>query len=102
MPKRAISVTLDVDNLAWLRAQAGGGRHVSRILNELVGEARAAGRHFGAPRRSIAGTVDLRNYEPERARRDVRGRLDAPHAEPAADPDGPAQPDAGRGPAGSQ
>lgn len=64
MPKRAISVTLDVDNLTWLRAQAGGGRHVSRILNELAGEARAAGRRFGVPMRSIAGTVDLRDYDP--------------------------------------
>lgn len=72
MPKRAVSVTLEVDNLVWLRAQAGGGRNVSRIVNELVGEARAAGRRFGAATRSVAGTVDLANYELGAADRESR------------------------------
>ena len=65
MPKRAVSVTLDVDNLIWLRAQAGAGRNVSRIVNELVSEARAVGRRFGAATRSVAGKVALRGYDTE-------------------------------------
>ena len=77
MPKRAVSVTLDVDNLVWLRAQSGGGRNVSRIVNELVGEARAAGRRFGAATRSVAGTVDLRHFDPAAADREVRKLFDA-------------------------
>ena len=70
--KRAVSVTLDADNLVWLRAQAGGRRSVSRIVNELVGEARAAGRRFGAATRSVAGTVDLRHFDPSAADQDLR------------------------------
>ena len=70
--KRAVSVTLDADNLVWLRAQAGGRRNVSRIVNELVGEARAAGRRFGAATRSVAGTVDLRHFDPSAADQDLR------------------------------
>ena len=75
MPKRAVSVTLDVDNLTWLRAQAGAGRNVSRIVNELVSEARAVGRRFGAATRSVAGTIDLRNYDPAAADRELRAPL---------------------------
>lgn len=75
MPKRAVSVTLDVDNLIWLRAQAGAGRNVSRIVNELVSEARAVGRRFGAATRSVAGTIDLRNYDPAAADREIRALL---------------------------
>ena len=75
MPKRAVSVTLDVDNLIWLRAQAGAGRNVSRIVNELVSEARAVGRRFGAATRSVAGTVDLRSYDPAAADREIRALL---------------------------
>ena len=96
MRKRAISVTLDVDNLIWLRAQAGGGRHVSRILNELVSEARAAGRRFGTATRSVAGTVALRNYDPVTARREVRALLNGVVSRQPDDGGG------GRGPAGSR
>lgn len=77
MPKRAVSVTLDIDNLIWLRAQAGAGRNVSRIVNELVGDARAAGRRFGAATRSVAGTVDLRRFDPPAAERDMGTLFDA-------------------------
>ena len=75
MPKRAVSVTLDVDNLIWLRAQAGAGRNVSRIVNELVSEARAVGRRFGAATRSVAGTIDLRNYDPAAADQEIRASM---------------------------
>ena len=48
MTKRAISVTLDGDNLTWLKARAGaaGVRSVSALLNELVRAPRRSG-HAG-------------------------------------------------------
>lgn len=72
MPKRAISMTLDTENLIWLRAQTGPGRSVSRIVDDLVSSARASRRRPDAATRSVAGTVDLRNFDPEAADRDVR------------------------------
>ena len=102
MPKRAVSVTLDVDNLTWLRAQAGAGRNVSRIVNELVSEARAVGRRFGAATRSVAGTVDLRNYEPAGVGREVRTLINGARRNRSAEPGRPVQPAGRRGPAGSR
>lgn len=102
MPKRAISVTLDVDNLVWLRAQAGTGRKVSRIVNELVSEARAVGRGFGTSARSVAGTVDLRNYDPAAADREVRALVNGVRRGKSAVRRKPAPPSGGRGHAGSR
>lgn len=99
MPKRAVSVTLDVDNLIWLRAQAGAGRNVSRIVNELVGEARAVGRRFGAAVRSVVGTVDLCNYDPAAADREVRALLNGVRRGKAAAPGGVLRAAGRRGPA---
>ena len=93
MPKRAVSVTLDADNLVWLRAQAGARRNVSRIVNELVGEARAAGRRFGAVTRSVAGTVDLRRFDPAAADQEVRARFDAALCRRSGAPARPGQSD---------
>jgi len=74
MAREAVSVTLDADNLLWLRAQARAGRgpNVSQILDRLVGDARASGRSLAAPSRSVVGSVDLRAFDPEAANRDVR------------------------------
>ena len=102
MPKRAVSVTLDVDNLVWLRAQAGGGRNVSRIVNALVSEARAVGRHFGATTRSVAGTVHLDNYEPGAADRDLRVLIGGPRHRQSAVREGPLRRGGRRGPSGAQ
>ena len=77
MAKRAVSMTLDTDNLIWLRAQAGPGGSVSRIVDDLVGEARAGGRRLGTAARSVAGTVDLRNFDPATADRELRALFDA-------------------------
>jgi len=57
--KKAISVTLAADNLVWLRgrAEAGGFRSVSELLDHLVSGARHAG--AAGPARSVAGTVDI-------------------------------------------
>ena len=101
MPKRAVSVTLDVDNLVWLRAQAGGRRNVSRIVNELVGEARSAGRRFGDATRSVAGTVNLRNFDPAAADQEVRALFDAALRRRPAAPPRPAGRNRMRGPAAS-
>lgn len=74
MPKQPVSVTLDADNLLWLRAQAqvGRGVNVSQILDRLVSEARASGRSLAAPSRSVIGTVDLRGFDPAAADRALR------------------------------
>jgi len=59
MGKQAISVTLDADNLRWLRGRAGatGLRSVSELLDRLVTAAREGGR-VGPPR-SVVGTIDI-------------------------------------------
>lgn len=58
MPKSAVSVTLDVDNLLWLRARAAQRkrRSVSDTLDEVVTAARTGGLGAG-PIRSVVGTV---------------------------------------------
>jgi hypothetical protein len=65
MTKRAISVTLDGDNLIWLKGRAGavGVRSVSALLNQLVTAARQGG--HGGPSRSVRGTIDLDPDDPE-------------------------------------
>jgi hypothetical protein len=64
MAKQAISVTLDADNITWLKARkgAGGVRSVSELLDRLVTEARQA-RRVG-PSRSVVGTIDIDASDP--------------------------------------
>jgi len=64
MAKHAISVTLDVDNLTWLKGRAGaaGVRSVSELLDQLVTAARASGQ--GGPSRSVVGTIDIDASDP--------------------------------------
>jgi hypothetical protein len=64
MPKNAISVTLDADNLAWLKARAGSGeaRSVSDLLDRIVSEARE--RRFGTTVKSVVGTIDVDPSDP--------------------------------------
>ncbi|MEQ1897022.1 MAG: hypothetical protein ABL971_06485 [Vicinamibacterales bacterium] len=58
MPKSAVSVTLDVDNLLWLRARAAQRkrRSLSDTLDEVVTAARTGGLGAG-PIRSVVGTI---------------------------------------------
>lgn len=74
MSKQAISVTLDADNVTWLkgRAGAGGVRSVSELLDRLVTAARQAG-DIG-PSRSVVGTIDIDPSDPllERADEAIR------------------------------
>src|SRR3954452_15363297 len=79
MAKSAISVTLETDNLTWLKGRAGaaGLRSVSELLDQLVTAARASG-HVG-PARSVVGTIDVDDSDPwlEHADEAVQGLFDA-------------------------
>ena len=79
MGKQAISVTLDADNLVWLKGRVGaaGIRSVSELLDQIVSAARTSG-HIG-PSRSVVGTIDLDASDPwlEGADDAVRGMFDA-------------------------
>jgi hypothetical protein len=79
MTKTAISVTLDGDNLLWLKGRAGarGVRSVSALLNELVTTARQAG--YRGSIRSVMGTIDIDAADPglDHADQAVRALFDA-------------------------
>ena len=64
MSKKAVSVTLESDNLLWLKGRAGaaGVRSMSEFLDRLISEARAAGAHH--PVRSVVGTIDVDPNDP--------------------------------------
>ena len=84
MPKKAISVTLDEQNLTWLRSRtlARKGKSVSDTLDGLVTEARLGTR---APViTSVVGTVDIAADDPNLDDADeyVRGVFDEAMARP--------------------
>src|SRR5205807_1334711 len=64
MSKKAVSVTLESDNLLWLKGRAGatGVRSMSELLDRIIREARAAGAHH--PVRSVVGTIDVDPNDP--------------------------------------
>src|SRR5437773_489716 len=63
MAKKAISITLDTDNLTWLkrRAVAERMRSISELIDRLIAEARSAGR---GPIKSVVGTIDIHPSDP--------------------------------------
>jgi hypothetical protein len=65
--RRAVSVTIEEDNLLWLktRAAATARGNLSAVLDQLVAEARAQGRLGAAAVASVAGTVDLPEDDPD-------------------------------------
>jgi hypothetical protein len=71
--KKAISVTLAEANLLWLRGQAArtAKGSVSDVLDRLVSDARAGGRTDPAAVRSVVGTVDLPDDDPDLAQADA-------------------------------
>ena len=77
MPKRGISVTLQDDNLLWLKSRtvALKGRSLSETLDDLVTAARSSGDVPGATIRSVVGTVDIAADDPglEKADAYLRG-----------------------------
>jgi len=63
MARRALSVTLEFDNVTWLKGRAGAsGDSVSEVLDQIVTHARRSGRH--EPARSVAGTIDIDPSDP--------------------------------------
>ena len=84
MAKRAISVTLETDNLTWLRGRvrAAGRRSVSELLDQLVSDARKG--RSTVPSRSVVGmvTVDPTDAMLDRADQAVRELFAASLARP--------------------
>ena len=78
MGKQAISVTLDSDNLVWLKARVGatGLRSVSELIDRLIAQARMSGPAGAA--RSVVGTIDIDSGDPllEHADSAVRAMFD--------------------------
>lgn len=63
MTTRAISVTLEADNVTWLKGRASAaGESVSSLLDQIVTSARR-GAHSG-PVRSVVGTIDIDSSDP--------------------------------------
>ena len=79
MSRQAISVTLDADNVTWLRGRvrAAGARSLSDLIDRLVTSARESGEV--GPSRSVAGTIDVDAADPllKRADAAVRDLFDA-------------------------
>ena len=63
--KKPISVTLNADDLLWLKAQAAArtGGNVSEVVNRLIRDARTSGTADRAAIRSVVGTIDLPDDE---------------------------------------
>jgi hypothetical protein len=61
MSKQAISVTLETDNLSWVRgrAVAAGRISVSDMLDRLIEHARTGGKGTVPGARSVVGTVAI-------------------------------------------
>jgi hypothetical protein len=64
---------LDQDNVLWLKAQAVGSAKgtVSDVLDRLVSHVRADGRSEPGAIRSVAGTIDLPEDDPDLAQADT-------------------------------
>lgn len=73
MPKRGISVTLQDDNLLWLKSRtvARKGRSLSETLDDLVTAARTSGEVPGHTIRSVAGTIDIAADDPDLEKADA-------------------------------
>jgi hypothetical protein len=71
--RRAVSVTLKTDNLLWLRGQAAATARgsLSEVLDRLVSDARDAGRTDARAIRSVRGTIDLPEDDPDLAGADA-------------------------------
>jgi hypothetical protein len=65
MPKQPVSVTLDVDNLLWLRGRVSSRkrRSLSDALDEVITAARTGG--AAGEVRSVVGTVTIPSDDPD-------------------------------------
>ena len=77
---KAISVTLDADNVVWLRARAAATSRgsLSEVLDTIVSNARLQGQTAAAAIRSVVGTIDLPDDDPDLGAADTytRGLFD--------------------------
>ena len=82
MSKKAISVTLQPENLLWLRgqAQASSRRSVSETLDALISEARAGTRGRPEAIRSVVGSIRIQAFDPGLMQADaaIRGLVSPP------------------------
>jgi hypothetical protein len=78
--RKAVSVTLNTDNLLWLRAQASASARgsLSEVLDQLVTDARTSGRTDDRAIRTVRGTIDLPDDDPmlEQADTFIRAQFD--------------------------
>lgn len=72
MPKIPLSVTLEENNLLWLkgRAAATKRRSLSEALDEVITSARTGG-HGATAARSVVGTIDIAPEDPALAGADA-------------------------------
>ena len=72
MPRKGISVTLQDDNLLWLKSRtvATKGRSLSETLDALVTAARTTGDVPASALRSVVGTIDVADDDPNLERAD--------------------------------
>ncbi len=92
MPKTPISVTLDEENLLWLKGRAVKARgSLSAVLDDLVAQARAGRLSTPAAARSVVRTIDLPPDDPELDGADevVRALFDRSTARPLLAKDTP-------------
>jgi hypothetical protein len=79
--KRPVSITLEEENLLWLRGQAAATSRgsLSEVLDRLVTNARVSGQRDPASIRSVKGTIDIADDDPalEHADAYVRSLFDA-------------------------
>ena len=84
MARRAISITLEIDNIAWVKGRAGAaGESVSEMIDQIVTAARQG--HCAGPTRSVVGTIDVDASDPllDRADAAVRAAFKAYLPRPA-------------------
>src|SRR5690348_2004932 len=72
MGRHPISITLDAENVTWLRGRVAAGqrRSVSDAVDEIVTAARLGGRVSGAVR-SVVGTIEIGESDPDLERADA-------------------------------
>jgi hypothetical protein len=66
MPKRAVSLTLEEDNLQWVRSQAAGTRRrsLSDAVDQIITAARKSGDVLDASITSVVKTVEIHPDDP--------------------------------------
>src|SRR5690349_13831916 len=72
MGRNPISITLDAENITWLRGRVAAGqrRSLSDAVDEIVTAARLGGRASGAVR-SVVGTIEIGESDPDLERADA-------------------------------